>query len=102
MTFAHPLLLLLLAIPALLLWAIPYRGWGIVVPFDGRAHRRRRWLSWLLGAFECTSALLLAAAILVLAEPQTLQQPKNARELTNIQFCLDVSGSMMAESRYAN
>lgn len=105
MTFAHPMVLLLLAIPALLLWAIPARGAGIVVPFDhhfgiqaGRS--RRRWLTWLLGAFECVPPLLLAACIVILAVPQTLQQPKAARTLTNIQFCMDVSGSMGVGDRY--
>ncbi|MCA9284833.1 MAG: VWA domain-containing protein [Phycisphaerales bacterium] len=100
MTFAHPFVLLLLAVPALMLWAIPNRGWGLVLPFDHRPHARRRWIAWLLGAFECAPALLLAGAILILAGPQTMQTPRNARELTNIQFCLDVSGSMGAEDRY--
>lgn len=102
MTFTYPTLLLLLAIPALLLWAVPYRGWGLILPFDHQSHRGRRWLSILLGMFECASALLLAGAIVILAGPQTMQQPKNARKLTNIQFCLDVSGSMMMESRHEN
>ncbi len=102
MNFAHPMVLLLLAIPALLLWAIPARGAGIVVPFDHHLHRqkRRRWLTWLLGAFECVPPLMLAACIILLAVPQTLQQPKAARSLTNIQFCMDVSGSMGIGDRY--
>jgi Ca-activated chloride channel homolog len=99
-TFSQPWVLLLLAIPALLLWAVPARGAGIVVPFDHHRHRRRRWIAWLLGAFECVPALLLAAVILLLAGPQTLQQPKAARTLTNIQFCMDVSGSMGVGDRY--
>ncbi|MGE3109971.1 MAG: VWA domain-containing protein [Phycisphaerales bacterium] len=102
MTFTHPMLLLLLAIPVLLLWAVPMRGWGLVLPFDHQTHRRRRWLKWLLGAFDCVPPLLLAGAILILAGPQMLKQPKNARSLTNIMFCLDVSGSMTAENRYEN
>lgn len=100
MIFAHPLVLLLLAIPALLLWAIPFRSWGIVMPFDHQAHARRRWVSWVLGIFECAPALLLAGVILLLAGPQTLRVPRDARELTNIQFCLDVSGSMNMDNRY--
>ncbi|MBL9121515.1 MAG: VWA domain-containing protein [Phycisphaerae bacterium] len=100
MTFSHPMVLLLLAIPALLLWAIPARGAGIVVPFDHHQHPRRRPLAWLLGACECAPPLLLAAIIFLLAGPQTLQQPKAARSLTNIQFCMDVSGSMGVGDRY--
>lgn len=102
MTFAAPTVLLLLAIPALLLWAIPFRGAGIVLPLDHQLARqpRRRWLRWLLGSAECLPALLLAACIILLAQPQTLQQPKAARTLTNIQFCMDVSGSMGVGDRY--
>lgn len=107
MTFAHPLVLLLLAIPALMLWAIPMRGPGVVLPFDGHVTAPKGWrrlrarmLAGLLGLFECVPPLLLAAAIAILAGPQRLQAPKDARELTNIQFCLDVSGSMAVEDRY--
>lgn len=100
MTFAHPMVLLLLAIPALLLWAIPARRAGVVVPFDHHPHRRRRWLGGLLTSFECIPPLLLAVVIVMLAGPQTMQQPKAARTLTNIQFCMDVSGSMGFGDRY--
>lgn len=102
MTFAHPLVLLLLAVPALLLWAVPQRGPGVAMPFDHQPHRRRRGMSLLLGAFECVPALLLAAMIAILAGPQVLRTPPNARELTNIQFLMDVSGSMSWEDRYKN
>ena len=102
MTFTYPMLLLLLSIPALMLWAVPYRGWGLLLPFDHQQHQGRRWLSILIVAFDCVPALLLAAAIVILAGPQTMQQPKNTRKLTNIQFCLDVSGSMMEDNRYQN
>jgi len=100
MTFSHPMVLLLLAIPALMLVAVPSRGWGLLLPFDHQQHRSRRLLSVALGAFDAMPALLLAAAILLLAGPQTLKVPNNARELTNIQFCVDVSGSMNMEGRY--
>ncbi len=110
MTFAYPAVLLLLAVPALLLWAIPFRGAGIVAPFDHRLgsqapngsgpRARHRALRWLLGAAECVPALLLATAIVLLAQPQTLQQPKAARTLTNIQIVMDVSGSMGVGDRY--
>ena len=38
--------------------------------------------------------LLLAPLILIAAGPRTFERPKSERELTNILFCLDVSGSM--------
>lgn len=106
MTFAHPWVLLLLAVPALLLWAIPYRGAGLTVPIDNRAAPGRPWrrraLAAYLVAFESLPALVLACAVLMLAGPQVLRQPKATRELTNILFAMDVSGSMMAEDRYVN
>ncbi len=94
------MVLLFLALPALMLWAIPNRSAGLVLPFDHHSHRSPRLLALLLGAVECAGPLLLAAAVIILAGPQTMQQPKSARALTNIQFCLDVSGSMTMEDRY--
>lgn len=99
MTFVHPWVLLLLAVPVLLFWSILGRRPGIILPFDHQTHSRRRGLAWVLGAFEVVPLLLLAAALVVLAEPQMLKQPKAERVLTNIQICLDVSGSMNG-SRY--
>ena len=67
MTFTYPWVLLLLAVPALLLWSVPYRGAGLVLPFDHQSHRRRRGLHWLLTGFDCAPAVLLAPAIVMLA-----------------------------------
>ena len=38
--------------------------------------------------------LILALGIVLLAGPRKFEQPRSAREMTNIQFCIDVSGSM--------
>ena len=100
MTFTHPWVLLLLAIPVLLIVVPPGRAFGLVMPFDHHEHPRRRWLAWTLGAFDRVPALILAAALLLLAGPQMLKQPHQTRLLTNVQFCLDVSGSMMTDDRY--
>lgn len=94
MIFVHPWLLLLLAVPVLLFWVVAGRRPGVVLPFDHQAHPRRRAWAGLLGAFETVPLLLLAGAIVILAEPQMLKRPKAERVLTNIQICLDVSGSM--------
>lgn len=94
MTFAHPWVLLLLAVPVMLVWTVIARTPGIVSPADHAAHRDAPWTRWMLGAFDAVPLLLLALAVVVLAGPQTLQQPRRERSLTNIQICLDVSGSM--------
>jgi Ca-activated chloride channel family protein len=47
--------------------------------------------------FECVPLLLLAAAILMMAGPQMLKRPRAERTLTNIQLCMDVSGSMSGD-----
>lgn len=100
MTFSHPWVLLFLAIPAILLIAPPARRFGLALPFDHHEHRRRRWLGFMLGAFDRLPALILAAIIPMLAGPQMLKRPTQTRSLTNIQFCLDVSGSMSWDNRY--
>jgi Ca-activated chloride channel family protein len=94
MTFLHPWVLLLIAVPVLLLWSIVGRRAGVVMPFDHRPHPRRRWLRWGLGLFEVVPLVLLAAALVMMAGPQMMKKPKAERLLTNIQLCLDVSGSM--------
>jgi Ca-activated chloride channel family protein len=96
MTFAHPYVLLLLAVPAALvarLWRS--RGTTLVVPFDhGRPGSGWGWRR-LLNLAETIPLLLLAAAVVLAAGPQRYGEPKQKRSLTNIEFCLDVSGSMM-------
>ncbi len=94
MTFTHPWLLLLLAVPVVLAWSAIARRPGLVVPFDHAPRRERRVLQSVLGFFDLVPLGLLAVAIVVLAGPQTLQQPRRERSLTNIEICLDVSGSM--------
>lgn len=105
MNFLYPAVLLLLVIPAaLLVWIWRRRGQQVVLPFD---HGRVGWgLHWrlLLDLAESLPALVLALAIVILAGPQRYGEPSEKRKLTNIELCLDISGSMTAEfgdgSRY--
>ena len=47
---------------------------------------------------ESLAPLLLAVAVLIPGRgPQQLGEPKSERQLTNIEFCVDVSGSMTAK-----
>ena len=103
MTFVHPWVLLLLAVPVLLgFWVTQRRAFGLVLPFDNARHRRRPFLGAALMTFELVAPLLLAVTLVILARPQVMRVPKEERVLTNIQVCLDVSGSMGIESRYGN
>ena len=97
MTFAHSWVLVALLIPiALLVRQFRDPGFRIPLPFDHRPIRRRRFIAFLLGSFGAVPPLLLAVVVVILAGPRRFEQPRSVREMTNIQFCLDVSGSMMA------
>ena len=96
--FAHPTVLLLLAFPIALVVVTWTRmaGHSLVVPADHSSASGGRFLRIALKIAACLPAALLAVAILLLAGPQQLGEPKTQRKLTNIQFALDVSGSMTA------
>jgi len=95
MSFGYPLGLLLLAAPVLLvLWEAWRRGPTVALPFDHGQQGSGRWLARILRVTAALPALLLAVAILLACRPLRLAEPKQERKLTNIEFVLDVSGSM--------
>lgn len=95
--FAHPEVLLLLVVPiALLVWTWKRSGREIAVPTDYGHPRSGRGWGRVLGCFESAAPLLLAVVIVLLAGPQEQGQPRTKRSLTNIEFCVDISGSMVA------
>lgn len=97
--FAYPWLLIALALPVLLgvlAWMRGGGGESVIIPADHSATRSSGGLSFLLRLASILPALTLAAVIIILAGPQQLGEPKTKRKLTNIQFALDVSGSMNA------
>ena len=105
MTFARPMFLLLLALPVLMgWWEWVRRGHPLVLPFDHGKIRRGRVLQKLVAIFSMMPPLLASVAIVILAGPQRLRTAESEKVLTNIQMCLDVSGSMTAQygngSRY--
>jgi Ca-activated chloride channel family protein len=95
LSFAYPYALVLLVIPLWLLgWVWKRSGGRVALPFDhARANTGRIW-AVVLKIAESLPALVLALVILLLAGPQELGAPKTKRVLTNIEFCVDVSGSM--------
>jgi Ca-activated chloride channel homolog len=97
MSLANPWILLTLVVPiALLAWAWLRKDRRLVMPFDHSRAGRGLVLYILLGLAESLPALLLIVVIVILAGPLRLTEPKTKRALTNIEFCVDVSGSMTA------
>jgi Ca-activated chloride channel family protein len=91
----YPLVLPLLAVPlAVLVWVWLRPGQQVVLPLDhGRPGRGWVWRI-ALNVADSVPALLLMVAIILLAGPQRYGEPEAKRKMTNIQLCLDISGSM--------
>ena len=106
MSFGKWQILFLLFIPAsMLVWIwlrdrLPSLGFGsdrrIALPQDFGTARSGAASDFFLKCFSSAAPLMFAAAVILLAEPRHLGVPKSKRELTNIEFCLDLSGSMMS------
>ncbi len=97
-SFANVWWLLALVIPfAMLFWIWRPKPARLVLPYDhGPTGRGNAWRVFLDMA-NSLPALLLAVAVVLLAGPQQFGEPKEKRALTNIEICLDVSGSMTAQ-----
>ena len=96
MSFHHPALLLLLILPVLLAaWEWTRPGLRLTFPFDhGPSLPRRPLLRRLIDLAALLPAVLLAVGVVLLAGPRRAVSAAAEREMTNLQFCLDVSGSM--------
>lgn len=105
-SFANWYVLFALFVPATLLAWIwlrdraPTLGMGsdrrVALPQDFSLTRSGAFSGFVIRCFLSFAPLLLAVAIILLAGPRHLGIPKTKRELTNIEFCLDLSGSMTA------
>lgn len=98
LSFRYPLLgLLLLIIPlALFVWVWMRRGKSVVLPFDHGQQKSGAWFKALINIAQSFPAILLAVVVAILCGPQQLSEPKTKKRLTNIEFCVDISGSMTA------
>lgn len=95
MSFHHPLVLWLLALPILWgFWQWTHRGHPVVLPHDHGTNGDGRLLGFLTRLAGTLPAVLLAVAVLMLAGPRKPAPPEEQRVLNNIILCLDVSGSM--------
>lgn len=95
MSFHHPQLLWLLALPVLWgFWQWVRRGHPVVLPFDHGQQREGRIIRFLTNLAGTLPAVLLTIAVLMLAGPRKPAPPEDERVLNNIILCIDVSGSM--------
>jgi len=95
MNFAHPTVLLFLVVPLVgLIWGWRRHGLQVVLPFDHAEAPARRWTTLALRLTHSLPLVLLALAIIILAGPRRWGMPKDQRVMTNIEFLVDVSGSM--------
>ncbi len=97
MSFAYPLVLLLLVLPlAALVWQWRRHGLSVTVPFDHSGAPRRPWMTRNLRLVHSLPLLLFAVVIIIMAGPRRWGMPRDQRVMTNIEFLVDVSGSMTA------
>ncbi|MEY3174557.1 MAG: hypothetical protein RLZZ436_2471 [Planctomycetota bacterium] len=95
--FERPWVLAALLLPAFLtarLWK--HRGREVALPVDFGSHASRSLVGRSITIAESLLPGLLAIAIIIAANPQTTGSPITQRRLTNIMFCVDCSGSMLA------
>jgi Ca-activated chloride channel family protein len=95
--FRYPQILALEAIPIILLfWVWNRSSRGVPLPMDHSPHRRGVSQKAFINLAEMLFPLLLAVAIFILAGPLEFGKPQSKRALSNILFCVDISGSMSA------
>ncbi len=96
--FRFPILLWLELLPlVLLIWIWFRKTRALALPVDYSTVSNGRFWLVLVRMSESLIPGLIAVLILILAGPLQLGKPQAQRKLTNILFCVDVSGSMLAE-----
>ncbi len=105
LVFTRPAVLFLLVVPFfLVVWVWRRASRRVALPFDHAVDKRGTFWWLTLSVLESAPALILAVAIIIVSGPQQLGEPKTQKAMTNIEFCVDVSGSMTSSfgsgSRY--
>jgi hypothetical protein len=98
-SFQNPSLLFLLPVPIALAWVTVRRaGAPVDVPVAPQALRHQRMLVVLLALPALLPPFLIGIVVVLLAGPIRQEQSisRSPKNLTNIQFCLNVSNTMMA------
>jgi len=104
-SFNRPWVLWFLVLPAIgLYWIWNRRSHGVPIPVDHSKHGSGIVTRIFISLAESTPILVSMIVIWILAGPVILGKPTQKRALTNIQFCVDISGSMTSRfgegSRY--
>jgi Ca-activated chloride channel family protein len=95
MEFVRPFVLMFLIIPvSIAFWEWVRKGQPLVMPFDRGDQRPGWWLGGAVNVSQMFPQLLMAIAIVILAGPQKPGVPEDEKIMANINFCLDISGSM--------
>ena len=80
------------------------KGQSVFIPMDKSGIKNRKFISILLNLSAMIPPLIFMVVIFILAGPKVKGKPQQERQFTNIQICLDASGSMRAKmgskSRY--
>lgn len=98
LSLERPVFLLAAIIPlAILVWALTRTGRRIAIPLDHGTRPTRNVFQFLISAVEVLLPILLLIAVVIAAIPLAAGNPVNQRRLTNIEFCVDCSGSMTAK-----
>lgn len=96
--FGRPWVLWLMLIPIFILaWIWLRRSNGVAIPVDHSSHKSGTITRVMINLSESLAPLLGLVIVWLLAQPLELGQPSEKRSMTNIQFCVDISGSMTAQ-----
>jgi Ca-activated chloride channel family protein len=98
MMLERPWILFTIIAPIVVIaWVWARRGRRLAVPVDHGARPSRSVFQVMISLAESLLPALLIIAIVIACIPLTAGNPVSERRLTNIEFCVDCSGSMTAK-----